>query len=620
MEDHPEVPSDDRFLGVPPLSYVTMPGSIRLRPMTESGRDVSTENQVSMTSTLHMSPDRSRRERALAWYAIHADEIADSWVTELWPFSPRVESKARFRRRITEIRDVFIHAIAADEPNASFERSQGIIFATSFQGNMDVLTAARTLFTRTMVSDLPLPLLPAVTRPFERTMTQFIWGYCDFATTLERKLEAQPAATDRPENALDVGWYREIIEQHPVAIAIFRATDRGFVIGNSALEKMFGYTVAEFGDVPDEDFLVDASSENDPDKAHELVTGKIPFLIRDQVFRHKDGRLVPFQIRQWNLNDANGVTRYIATECHHRDNEEARWQDAEGRSAHLSLLSVDPTFILDRNGRITFASPSTMRGLGVDPEMLTSRAFMELIVLEDHRAFFEFRRSLEECPRTVRNIELRLHRKDGQWRWFELTGSNLNDVPEIEGISIQARDITDRKRVEEWLSQQALMDPLTNLLNRRGIMSQLELVLERSRAARTMIGVLFIDLDRFHTINSRYGHEIGDVLLVEVGERLRFVLGGASSAARLGGDEFVVLLEDTSLEQITALADQIAAALSSPIEIGAHAQRVRANIGIVTSEAGRDTAMELLRAADAAQYRAKAAGDGVPVFHSDIEA
>lgn len=573
-----------------------------------------------MNSTPHISPDRSRRERALAWYAIHADEIADSWVTELWPFSPSVESKARFRRRLAEIRDVFIHAIASDEPNASFERSQGIIFATSFRGNMDVLTAARTVFTRTMISDLPLPLLPAVTRSFERVMTQFIWGYCDHATALERKLEAQPAVVDHPKTALELGWFREIVEQHPVAIAIFRATDRGFVMGNPALEKMFGYSLAEFGDVPDEDFLVDASSENDPDKAHELVIGKIPFLVRDQVFRHKDGRLVPFKITQWNLKDANGETRYIATECRHRDTEELRRHHAERRSAHLSLLSIDPTFVLDRSGRITYASPSTMRGLGVDPEMLTSRAFMELILLEDHRAFAEFKRLLEEWPRTVRNLELRMHRSDGQWRWFEITGSNLFDVPEIEGISIQARDITDRKRVEEWLSQQALMDPLTNLLNRRGIMSQLELVLERSRAARSTIGVLFIDLDRFHTINSRYGHEIGDVLLVEVGERLRFVLGGASSAARLGGDEFVVVLEDTSLEQITALADQIAAALSSPIEVGAHVQRVRANIGIVTSEAGRDTATELLRAADAAQYRAKAAGDGVPVFHSDLEA
>lgn len=132
--------------------------------------------------------------------------------------------------------------------------------------------------------------------------------------------------------------------------------------------------------------------------------------------------------------------------------------------------------------------------------------------------------------------------------------------------------------------------------------------------------MLFIDLDRFHAINSRYGHEIGDELLVEVAERLRYVLGGASFAARLGCDEFVVLLENTSLGQITALADQIAAVLGSPIEVGAHVQRIRANIGIVTSDGGRDTAMELLRAADAAQYRAKAAGDGVPVFHTDAEA
>lgn len=566
------------------------------------------------------TPDTSRKERALAWYAIHADEIVDTWLAELWPLAPRVESKWRFRRRLSELRDVFIHAIAADSPNTSFERSQGIVFSILFGGDMDVLTATRMVIARTMITELPLPLLPAVTRPFERAMTHFIWGYCDHATGEERRQQETAEASARPTSELGLEWYRELIEQHPVALAISRASDHVVVAGNRALEQLFGYPLDEVADVPDDAVIADSSPENEADKAHELATGKIPYLVREQVFRHKDGHLVHFQSRHWNIVDAAGEPKYIATECRLIDDQETLWQRAEKRFRHLTQLSVDPTFVIDHSGRIAYASPATLRGLGIDPDALTGRPFMELVLLDDHRAFAEFRRTLEEWPRAVRNIELRLYRNDGQWRWFEITGSNLFDVPEIEGISLQARDITDRKRVEDWLSQQALIDPLTNLLNRRGMMAQMELVLERGRAARSMSGVLFIDLDRFHAINNRYGHDVGDDLLVEIGERLRYVLGGSSSAARLGGDEFVVLLENTSLEQITALADQISAAISSPIEMGTNVYRVHANIGIVTSEAGRDTAMSLLRAADAAQYRAKAAGDGVPVIHTDIEA
>lgn len=566
------------------------------------------------------SSQQSRKEKALAWYAIHADEIVETWVAELWPLATNVESKALLRRRVSELRENFIHAIATDDGGCEvFDRSQGLVFAAAFGGKIEALTEARTLITRTLFSDLPAPLWPAVSRPFERAMTQFIWGYSDHATAVEREREHTVRLSERVETVLELGWYREIIEQHPMAIAVFRATDRAFMTGNAALVAMFGYSLDEFARLTDDEFPIETIADYDVAKLHELISGKIPYLVREQSLRHKDGRPIRFECRQWMLADGERARRYIVTECRLLHEQETLGQRAEKRFRHLAQLVIDPTFVVDRAGRITYATPSTMRGLGIDPDSLTRLPFMELILLEDHRAFTEFRKSLEEWPRSVHNVELRLYRSDGQWRWFELTGSNLLDVPEIEGFTLQARDITDRKRVEEWLSQQALIDPLTNLLNRRGVMSQIELMLERGEDHHFTTGLLFIDLDRFHTYNNRYGHETGDALLMEIGERLRFVLGGGSSAARLGGDEFVVLLENTTREQIIALADQIAATLSSPIEIGSNLLRVRANIGIVTSGPGRDTATALLRAADAAQYQAKAAGNGMPVIYTDGE-
>jgi diguanylate cyclase (GGDEF)-like protein len=167
-----------------------------------------------------------------------------------------------------------------------------------------------------------------------------------------------------------------------------------------------------------------------------------------------------------------------------------------------------------------------------------------------------------------------------------------------------------RERTEE-LHHQAFHDALTGLPNRALIFDRISQMLLRARRARGQAAVLYLDLDNFKDITDRLGHRAGDQLLVEVGRRLTGVLREADTVGRLGGDEFVVLTDGPAAE----LATRILAAFESPFEVpGGHEPfHVTTCIGVATGDKG--TPEELLRDADIALYRAKAAGKhGVEFF------
>jgi diguanylate cyclase (GGDEF)-like protein/PAS domain S-box-containing protein len=164
-----------------------------------------------------------------------------------------------------------------------------------------------------------------------------------------------------------------------------------------------------------------------------------------------------------------------------------------------------------------------------------------------------------------------------------------------------------RLRMEERMRHDALHDPLTGLANRTLLRDRLEHALARSTRERRPTGVLFIDLDNFKAVNDRFGHAAGDLVLVELAARLRSAVRPADTVARLGGDEFIVVCEDVDREVATALGVRLEEAVREPLAVGGVAHRLSASIGIAL---GREDPEALLAAADAAVYRAKAAGRG----------
>jgi diguanylate cyclase (GGDEF)-like protein len=186
----------------------------------------------------------------------------------------------------------------------------------------------------------------------------------------------------------------------------------------------------------------------------------------------------------------------------------------------------------------------------------------------------------------------------------ELTGEEMSFVRAVANIVATA---LARLRGEERVRHDAVHDPLTGLANRTLLRDRLEHALGRSERENGATGVLFIDLDNFKRINDAYGHAAGDAVLTELANRLRTAVRPGDTVARLGGDEFVVVCEQVDEESALAVGRRLLDAIRLPLTAGGAQHTLAASIGIAL---GQSAPASLLGDADAAAYRAKAAGRG----------
>lgn len=185
-----------------------------------------------------------------------------------------------------------------------------------------------------------------------------------------------------------------------------------------------------------------------------------------------------------------------------------------------------------------------------------------------------------------------------------------DDLPAGGVLSIS--DVSERAMAAAELAWRATHDALTGLLNRTALMEQLNSVLDSHAAG--MVGIMFLDLDRFKLVNDTLGHAAGDRLLITAVDRIMAVIRDDDVLARLGGDEFVVLCERAaSPQEVMSIADRVVAALAHPFALGSDIAYVSASIGVTVSTRDSDAA-SLLRDADVALYRAKDGGRGRAVL------
>lgn len=188
----------------------------------------------------------------------------------------------------------------------------------------------------------------------------------------------------------------------------------------------------------------------------------------------------------------------------------------------------------------------------------------------------------------------------------------------VGDLSVFARDITELKNAERRLRQLATHDYLTGLPNRLLLYDRLELALNRYLRYGTSVALLFCDLDGFKPVNDRYGHQIGDVVLEAVADRIHSVVRDTDTAARVGGDEFAVLIEGVDdLQQLTTVADRLVARVAEPVEVGAVRAQVGISIGLVVASPKVHEVDTMVALADTAMYRAKAGGRGRYVVVTD---
>ncbi|MCX8085279.1 MAG: EAL domain-containing protein [Rhodocyclaceae bacterium] len=193
---------------------------------------------------------------------------------------------------------------------------------------------------------------------------------------------------------------------------------------------------------------------------------------------------------------------------------------------------------------------------------------------------------------------------------LELEQRVIERTAELSAANAKLQDqIFERMQAEQRIWHIAHHDALTGLPNRALLTDRLEQALAQATRSADRVAVMFLDLDRFKSINDTLGHEVGDELLKEIAQRLKGAVRAADTVARLGGDEFVVLLQDiTDPEDAARVAEKIIAAFAPPVKIGPHELRSSTSIGIALFPEDGEDAYTLMRHADTAMYQAKRSG------------
>jgi len=306
-----------------------------------------------------------------------------------------------------------------------------------------------------------------------------------------------------------------------------------------------------------------------------------------------------------------------------RTRAEREWAEqelADSEERWRSLTENSPDFILTLNSalRIEFANTASP-GLAV--EDLIGASILDYIQTPLKRR--EVQSKLEQTLQdgTPCSYETEYLSPDGDKICYESRVAPRFVDGKIVGLTLNARDITQRKRNEAHIQHLAYHDELTNLPNRRLLMDRLEHNLNITKRHQTKGALLFLDLDRFKTINDSLGHATGDAILREVAKRLSQNVRAEDSVARLGGDEFMVLLPELNHEPDEAsyeaklVAEKLRKSLSEPYHLNGHHYHTSPSIGIVIFPINNETADDVLKHADTAMYRSKAAGGDAIHFY-----
>ena len=263
------------------------------------------------------------------------------------------------------------------------------------------------------------------------------------------------------------------------------------------------------------------------------------------------------------------------------------------------------------HGTVTL-SAEWARMLGDPPgeTRTTAVELLERVPEEEHVLIHDATTRLLGGESDQYDVEHRVRRADGAWLWIRSRGQVMRRSADGKALRVNGTnaDITLRKEQEQRLREQAFTDSVTGLPNRRLMIDRVQVAIARARRANEQFALVYLDLDGFKPVNDRLGHEAGDELLRRVGERLGSCVRESDTVARVGGDEYAVLLDPLrSPQDADLVVAKIRAVLAARFELAGAEAAIGASIGIAIYPRDGREVVELLRTADAAMYRDKAA-------------
>jgi len=394
--------------------------------------------------------------------------------------------------------------------------------------------------------------------------------------------------------------------------------DFAFTFVSDSVHNLLGYTAHEFLSTPN--FWMSHMHPDDVERFSALKPSLFAedTLVFEYRFLHKDGqyRWLRDEIRLFR--DAQGEPQEIIgflvdiTDSR-RAQDELRANEARFRT--LTQLGSDWYWEQDEQFRFVQIDGKLPAVEGMPVSAYVGRTRWETSHSGVSEAQWVEHRAMLEVHETFHGFEMQRPGQSGSTIWVSLSGTPIvDDHGVFRGYRGIGRDITAQKQAAEQIHALAFYDALTALPNRRLLTEQLKKSLTAHIRNDRQGALLFIDLDNFKTLNDTLGHDMGDLLLQQVAQRLTACVREADTVARLGGDEFVVILEDlgedpsSAASRAESVGRKIIAALNEPYELAGRIQRSTPSIGITLFGRYGYALDDLLKQADLAMYQAKAEG------------
>ena len=328
----------------------------------------------------------------------------------------------------------------------------------------------------------------------------------------------------------------------------------------------------------------------------------------------------------------------LRSEINQRKIIEDKLKKSESLYRQLTEDVNDVIWKVNTNFIVTYISPADERFRGFNASEVIGKSIFELftdesilLLNEKLKERFELLQKGNKLPPLI--IELQHKCKDGTIIWGEILSKQELDVNgNIIGYHGITREITKRRELQEKIEQLAYCDTLTKLPNRRSLDDKINFIMSKSERSQKYCALVFIDLDNFKPLNDTYGHNIGDLLLIEVANRLKSSIRKLDAVARIGGDEFVIVLDEfdedikTSKEDIFKVVEKIRIYLAQPYKfsiINEEKENIEiehnctASIGICMFKGEQESSKNIFKCADSAMYEAKESGRNTIKFYDN---
>ena len=436
-----------------------------------------------------------------------------------------------------------------------------------------------------------------------------------------RRLQAALTASHEARNALRLSEerHRFLADNASDVIWTMDLNGRNTYMSPS-VERLRGYTVAEALQQSIHEALTPASAkiaQAGLDRALEAIRAKkrVPDFRAELEQPCKNGGTVWTEVRFSGIhNEAGEFVNFLGVT---RDISERKRGELDLHIAAIVFESQDGMIVTDAEKTILRVNHAFTQISGYAADEVIGKTPR---ILRSDRQDADFYAAMWASIETAGmwHGELWSRRKDGEVYPEQITITAVkNSMGQVTHYVAVLRDITERKRLEKEVTQLAFFDTLTQLPNRRLFNDRLSQSLKRAKRDQSSLALMFIDLDKFKSINDTHGHEAGDMVLQTVAKRIESCLRASDTAARVGGDEFLVLLPDLQgSDDAVAVAEKIRMALEQPcIAPDGVMLLVSASIGIAIYPEHAQSEQELLRLGDIAMYAAKNAGGNAVKLH-----